>query len=339
MRLSYKPYMLQLRHVFTLATSSRTHTPVVLTSITLDGLTGYGEASLPPYLGATQETVMDFLSQLDLSKFTFLNSIDEIMEYVDGIAPGNTAAKASVDIALHDLFGKYDGLPLWKSWGLDPSKAPATSFTIGIDSRDEIRKKTLEAAEFKLLKVKLGTSDDKDIIRAIRSVTDIPLCVDANQGWTDRYYAQDMLYWLEEQGAVFAEQPMPKEQLDDIAWLTQHSPLPTIADESFQRLDSLNRIKGAFTGVNIKLMKCTGLNEARKIVAAAREADMKVMLGCMTETTCAISAAVQMASSVDFADLDGHLLITNDAFTGLSLKEGVVLPSEESGLGIRPVLF
>lgn len=334
MELSFKPYTLLLRHVFTLASSSRKSTPVVLTQITLDGLTGYGEASLPPYLGATQETVMKFLSQVDLSAFTFNHTIEEIMAYVEQVAPDNTAAKASIDIALHDLYGKKIGKPWWKIWGYEREQAPPTSFTIGIGSEEEIRMKTKEAAGFRVLKVKLGCETDRMIVDTIRSVTDAPLCVDVNQGWTDRYEALDHLQWLATRHVLFAEQPMPVAQLDDIAWLTQHSPIPIIADESFQRLSDLTNFKGAFSGVNIKLMKCTGPTEARKIIEQARQFDMQVMLGCMTETSCAISAAAQLASAVDYADLDGHLLITNDCFSGLSLVDGKVYPADAPGLGL-----
>lgn len=338
MRLSFEAYSLQLRNVFTIANSSRTTTPVVLTTIEHDGVVGYGEASLPPYLGETQASVADFLRKVNLSQFPAPFNLEDILSYVDQIAENNTAAKASVDIALHDLVGKLMGQPWHRIWGFDKNKAPDTTFTIGIDSPDVIREKTTEAApHYNILKVKLGTADDKQIIETIRSVTDKPLAIDANQGWTDKHYALDMIHWLKEQGAVMIEQPVPKQSLDDAAWITGQSPLPVFADESFQRLPDVLRLKGAFSGVNIKLMKCTGMREARKIVDIARASGMLVMIGCMTETSCAISAAAQLSPAADWADLDGNLLISNDRFRGVSVAGGKLILPDRPGIGVEPM--
>lgn len=172
------------------------------------------------------------------------------------------------------------------------------------------------------------------MIETIRSVSRLPIAVDANQGWTDKQYAIDMIHWLKEKGIVMVEQPMPKEQLDDIAWVTQHSPLPIFADESLQRLSDVARLSGAFNGINIKLMKCTGMREAWKMVTLARALDMKVMVGCMTETSCAISAAAQLSPAVDFADLDGALLIANDIFKGMEVVKGKITLNDLPGIGI-----
>lgn len=198
-----------------------------------------------------------------------------------------------------------------------------------------VRKKTEECAElYNILKVKLGRDNDKEMIKTIRSVTDLPIAVDANQGWKDRQHALDMIHWLKEQGIVMVEQPMPKEQLDDIAWVTQQSPLPVFADESVQRLKDVPSLKGAFTGINIKLMKCTGMREAWKMLTLARALDMKVMVGCMTETSCACSAAAQLSPAVDFADLDGNLLISNDRFKGMEVVGGKITLSDLPGIGV-----
>jgi L-alanine-DL-glutamate epimerase-like enolase superfamily enzyme len=334
LKLTFRPYDLQLRHVFTIANSSRSTTPIVLTEITYDGMTGYGEASLPPYLGETQASVTEFLKKVDLSRFSSPFAMDDILEYVDKIAENNTAAKASVDIALHDLVGKIMGQPWYNIWGLDKRKAPSTTFTIGIDTREKIIEKTGEAAPlYNILKVKLGRDNDKEIIEAIRTVTDKPIAIDANQGWTDRQHALDMIFWLKEKGIVLIEQPMSKHQPDDHAWLTERSPLPIFADESFQRLPDVARLKGAFHGINIKLMKCTGMREAWKILTVARALHMKVMIGCMTETSCAISAASQLSPAVDFADLDGNLLISNDIFTGTTVVNGKLTLTDLPGTG------
>lgn len=335
MKLTFKPYDLQLRHVFTIANSSRTTTPVVLTEISYDGVTGYGEASLPPYLGETQASVMDFLKKVNLEQFSSPFELDDILTYIDKIAENNTAAKACIDIALHDLVGKLMGQPWYKIWGLNKDNTPSTTFTIGIDTDEVVKQKTREASPYNILKVKLGRDTDKQMIEAIRSVTDKPIAVDANQGWKDKHQALDMIYWLKERNIVMIEQPMPKYNLDDSAWVTERSPLPIFADESFQRLPDVLRLKGAFSGVNIKLMKCTGMREAWKILTVARAANMKVMMGCMTETSCAISAATQLSPAVDWADLDGNLLISNDCFDGVTVVDGKLKLNDLPGIGIR----
>ena len=335
MKLRFFPYELKLKHVFTVATYSRTTTPDVQAEIEYDGVIGYGEASMPPYLGQTVDSVMGFLKKVDLEQFDDPFRLEDILAYVDGLTPGDTAAKAAIDIALHDLVGKLLGAPLYRIWGLDKAKAPSTTFTIGIDTPEVVREKTLEVAgQFNILKVKLGRENDKQMIETIRSVSDLPIAVDANQGWTDKKYALDMIQWLKEKGIVMIEQPMPKTQLDDIAWVTQHSPLPVFADESLQRLSDVPGLKGAFTGINIKLMKCTGMREAWKMVTLARALGMKVMVGCMTETSCAVSAAAQFSPAVDFADLDGNLLIANDRFKGMEVVKGKITLNDLPGIGV-----
>lgn len=334
MQLSYTPYILNLKHQFTLAKSSRSTTPVVLTKIEHDAYVGYGEASMPPYLGESHETVMKFLSKVDLKQFNDPFQLSDILDYVDKIAPKNTAAKASVDIALHDLLGKMMNRPWYQIWGFSKENTPLTTYTIGIDSEEVIRQKVIEAAPYKILKVKLGRDNDKEIIKIIRSLTDKPIAVDVNQGWKDWQKALDMIYWLEEQNTLFVEQPMPKDMIDDMALLTDESPLPTFADEAVQGIDDVLKTKGVYSGINIKLMKCGGMRNAREMLSIARALDLKVMLGCMTETSCAVSAAAQLAPAVDFADLDGNLLITNDPFSGLKVMNGKALPPDEPGIGV-----
>jgi L-alanine-DL-glutamate epimerase-like enolase superfamily enzyme len=337
MVLKFKPYVLQLKHVFTLASGSRSTTPVMLTEIMYDGVTGYGEASMPPYLGEDHATVHAFLSKVDLSKFSSPFLLEDILTYVENIAPGNYAAKASVDIALHDLAGRLMDQPWYRIWGLNPERTPNTSFTIGIDSPDVVREKTREAAPFKILKVKLGQGNDREMILAVRSVTDKPLCVDVNQGWTDRVKALELIHWLKEQGVTFVEQPMIKTAVDDLAWLTQNSPLPVIADEAVQTVSDMHKIQGVYSGINIKLMKCGGLRAAFTMANMARSMGMKVMIGCMTETSCAVTAAAQLSPIADWADLDGNLLIDNDVFTGIKIVEGKVMLPDKPGIGILPL--
>lgn len=337
MKLSFRPYELQLRHTFTVAGNSRNTTPVILTEIEYEGLTGYGEASMPPYLGESQESVMNFLRKVDLEQFKDPFMLDDILAYVDSVDEGNRAAKACVDIALHDLLGKLVDKPLYRLWGINPDNTPMTSFTIGIDTPEVVKMKTEEAERFKVLKVKLGGGNDREIISAVRSVTDVPLYVDVNQGWKDKHLALDMINWLAEQGIEFVEQPLPKEAMDDLAWLTANSPLPIIADEAFQRLKDVAAFKGIYSGINIKLMKSTGLREAHKMITVARALDMKVMIGCMTETSCAVSAASQLSPLVDWADLDGNLLISNDIYEGMQVIEGKVTLNDLPGIGIKKI--
>jgi L-alanine-DL-glutamate epimerase-like enolase superfamily enzyme len=292
---------------------------------------------MPPYLGESQESAGKFLAALKLQQFNDPFRMDEILEYVDKSAPGNTAAKASVDIALHDLVGKIMKQPWHKIWGFSAENTPVTSFTIGIDTPDVIRQKVKEAAEFKILKVKLGRDTDKEMIETIRSVSDVPLCVDVNQGWKDKKEALDMIFWLREKGIQYVEQPMPKEKPDDIGWLTQNSPLPIIADEALQRLSDVQSTVGIYSGINIKLMKCTGMREAHKMINLARANNMKVMIGCMTETSCAISAAAQLSPLANWADLDGNLLINNDRFEGVKIVNGKITLNDLPGIGIEAI--
>ena len=335
MQLSWQPYELQLAHTFTVASYSRTTTPDVQVEIHYDGFVGYGEASMPPYLGQTVESVCAFLQKVDLSQFADPFQLEDILAYVDSLSPGDSAAKAAVDIALHDLVGQLLGQPWWRLWGLDAAKAPDTTFTIGIDTPEVVREKTRECVDrFNILKVKVGLDNDYEMIRTIREITQLPIAVDANQGWKDRQQALDEIFWLQEHGVVMVEQPMPKERLDDNAWITERSPLPIFADEAIQRLADIPSIKGAYTGINIKLMKCTGMREAWKMACYARAEGMRVMVGCMTETSCAVTAAAHLSPLADFADLDGNLLITNDRFRGMTVNQGRITLPDAPGLGL-----
>jgi len=333
--LRYKAYELHLKHVFTLASGSRSTTPVMLTELEFENIVGYGEASMPPYLGENHETARSFLSKVDLTQFESPFLMEDILTYVDQLVPGNYAAKASVDIALHDLVGKIMKQPWYKIWGLNPDRTPNTSFTIGIDNPEVVKTKVREAAPYKILKVKLGQGNDKEMIQAVRSETDKPICVDINQGWTDRIMALEMSHWLKDQGVVFIEQPMSKASVDDIAWLTQNSPLPIIADEAIQTISDFRNVQGAYSGINVKLMKCGGLRAAYIMIKMARALGMKVMIGCMTETSCAVSAAAQLSPLADWADLDGNLLIDNDVFEGVTINDGKIILPDRPGIGIR----
>lgn len=338
LQLRFRPYELQLRHSFNLATSSRTSTPGVQVEIEYDGIIGYGEASMPPYLGESVESVTRYLGSLDLSQFTDPFRLEEILDYLDSVAPGNRAAKASVDIALHDILGKIMGQPWHRIWGLNAEETPCTSFTISYDADPgELQRKIEETAPFKVVKIKLGTGHDREFIEQFRRVSDTPVCVDANQGWSDREQALEMCEWLAQRNCLFVEQPMAKDAIDDTAWLRERSPLPLIADEFLQRLPDVARAVDVYDGINIKLMKSTGMHEAYQMATLARALGLKVMLGCMTETSCAVTAAAQLSPLADWADLDGNLLIANDLFRGLTIEDGKIILPQAAGIGITPI--
>lgn len=336
MKLSFEPHTLKFKRPFTIAAGSRDSTPVVFTELTHEGHTGYGEACMPPYLGESHESVIRFLKKAQpiIAQFKDPVNTEDILREVDELETGNTAAKASIDIALHDLAGKLLGKTCRQLLSSDMNKDVYTSYTIGIDKDMEVvKQKVSESGSFRILKVKMGMNNDKKMMEAIRSVSDKPVSVDVNQGWKDKYFALDMIHWLKDKNVLFVEQPLPKEQLDDAAWLTEQSPLPVIADEAVQRLTDIEKIKDAYSGINIKLMKCTGMNEARRMIVRARGLGMKVLIGCMSESSCAVSAAAQLSPLTDWADLDGPLLIKDDPFTGIEFRKGRIVMNDMPGIG------
>ena len=337
MTLKFTPFELKLRHAFNLAKYSRTSTPGVQVKIEYEGYTGYGEASMPPYLGESIESVTKFLSKVDLSQFNDPFKMEEILAYVDALEPENRAAKASVDIALHDLVGKLIGQPWYKIWGLSIDKIPQSSFTIGIDTPEVVKQKIKEADDYKVIKIKLGLDNDKEMIDIIRQCTDRPICVDANRGWKTKEQAMEVIEYLADKNCLFIEQPMMEDKLDDTAWIRERSPIPIIADEVFHRLPDIVKLKDYYDGINIKLMKRTGMSEAYKMVTLARAFGMKIMCGCMTETSCAIAAAAQLSPLIDWTDLDGNVLIADDIFSGVKVIDGRVTPSDAPGIGVTPI--
>lgn len=340
MIIDYKPYLLEFKHPFGVSSNTRTATPTVFVKISTEGESGYGEACLPAYLGETTENTVAFLerakSVLRTIKYPF--SIPQLLEKIDALMPGHNAAKASIDIALHDLFGKMESKACYQVLGIEKSKARETSITIGIDSEEKIEQKIKEASDFSILKIKAGTHDDQQLINTIRKYSDKPLYVDANQGWKNKEQALDLTHWLKDKGVVLIEQPMPVTMLQEMAWLSERSPLPVIADESVKRLDDLVAVKNAFSGVNIKLMKCTGLHEALRMIDFARQNQLKVMLGCMAESSVATSAMAHLMGLADFIDLDAPNLIKNDPFAGISYQFGKLILNDSPGIGLRPLI-
>jgi L-alanine-DL-glutamate epimerase-like enolase superfamily enzyme len=335
MKLTYQPFELLLKHTFTIAKFSRTSTPVMLLQVEHEGQTGYGEASMVPYMGENFQSATDFLNKVDAAQFKYPFNFEEIIAYLDGIAPGNHAIKAGIDIALHDLEGKLQQKPCWQLLDSEPAKMPATSFTIGIDTPEMIIQKVKENPACKIIKVKLGRDSDKELIKTIRAVTDLPLFVDANQGWTDLQQSLDMTYWLHEQGVLLIEQPMLKTDIDSNAWLTERSPIPIIGDEAVQRLPDVEKARGVYHGINIKLMKSAGMYEAHRMILKARELGLKLMIGCMSETSCATLAGIALAPQCDWADLDGPFLTSNNPYKMPEFKYGKWVLGNEYGLGIH----
>jgi L-alanine-DL-glutamate epimerase-like enolase superfamily enzyme len=339
MNLSFTEATLRFKRPFSIAHGSRHSTPVVFTKLEHNDFIGFGEASMPPYLKESHESVLRFLEKAKqlLLKFSNPLEIENILAEVDALDEENTAAKASIDIALHDLIGKILNQPCHKLFGVDKNKSLFTAYTIPIDKGKGIKERIQEAKDYWFLKIKLGSPNDKKLIEEIRKYTDKEFFVDVNEGWTDKYFALDMLHWLAEKKCLFAEQPLPKEMREEISWLTEKSPIPIIADEAIKRLSDIKNVKGIYHGINIKLMKCTGFNEARKMITLARKYGLKVLLGCMSESSCAVSAASQIASFADWIDLDGPLLIKEDFFQGVTFEKGRIILNELPGIGVLPL--
>ncbi|HQS52421.1 MAG TPA: dipeptide epimerase, partial [Daejeonella sp.] len=261
-------------------------------------------------------------------------NFDELIAYLDGIAPGNPNIKAAIDIALQDLRGKIEQKACYKYFNTDPAKMPPTSYTLGIDTPEVLLQKIKEGENCHIIKVKLGRDNDKELINTIRSATDKPLYVDANQGWTDRQQGLDMVFWLHEQGVVLIEQPMAKDDPDSNAWITERSPVAIVGDESVQRFADVEKAKGVYHGINMKLMKSAGMHEGYRIIMKAKELGLKTMIGCMSETSCGTLAAAALAPLCDWADLDGPFLTSNNPYKDPEFKDGKWVLSDAPGLGL-----
>ncbi|RKR81274.1 L-alanine-DL-glutamate epimerase-like enolase superfamily enzyme [Mucilaginibacter gracilis] len=335
MKLTYQPFELELKHAFTIAKFSRTSTPIMLVQLEYEGYTGYGEASMVPYMGESHQSAAAFLRKVDVAKFTYPFDFAFINSYLDGLEAGQPAIKAAIDIALHDLNGKLLNQPCWHLFDSEPASMPVTSFTIGIDTPEMVLKKLKEAQGFKVIKVKLGRDSDKELIETIRTVTNVPLYVDANQGWTDLQQSLDMTYWLHEHGVQLIEQPIIKTDIESNAWLSERSPIPIIGDESVQRLADVTKAYGVYNGINVKLMKSAGMYEAHQMLLLAKKLGLKTMIGCMSETSCATLAAASLAPLCDWADVDGPFLTTNNPYAMPGFEHGKWVLSDDAGLGLK----
>ncbi|CAN5264777.1 dipeptide epimerase [soil metagenome] len=340
MQIDWETIPLRTKRAFNIARkrAPTEHENVRVRIRTGDGVEGWGEAPATPFYGETSATVAAILPRLTAA---LRRSVEDDFELeraeraLDAAVGRNPAAKAAVSAALHDLAGKRLGLPVWRWWGLATETAPLSSFTIGLDTVEVVRKKAREAAKFPVLKIKLGSDDDEAILGAVRDeAPDALLRVDANTGWTARQ-AIRALPMLEEYGVELLEQPVRAEDVDGLRAVRAASRIPVIADESCERATDVARLAGAVDGVNIKLAKCGSLREALRMVHTARAHNMQVMLGCMVESTLGIAAALQLAPLVDYVDLDGAALLASDPFTGPGLEsDGSLRFNREPGLGV-----
>jgi L-alanine-DL-glutamate epimerase-like enolase superfamily enzyme len=326
---------LTLAEAFGIARGSRTSQTVVQVELEHDGVVGMGEAAAVYYRGESVDAVAEFLSvtapPLVGDDPFALEAIEERLEDVDGVSGG----KAALDAALHDWIGKKLGVPLWRLLGLSP-EAPPTSFTIGIDTIEGTRDRVRRAREFRVLKVKVGGAEDLERLEAVREESDLPLRVDANEGWT-LDSARELMPELIRLGVEFVEQPFPAEDIDSFTALGElHPRLPVVVDEGCQSLGDVAPAAAYADGIVVKLAKSGGVREAVRMIHAARALGLRVMLGCMVESQLGLAPAVAIASLADWVDLDGHLLLAEQPFTGLRFEDGRVLPSGEPGLGVAP---
>ncbi len=326
---------LELRHTFRLARGASDSRQNLLLELEQDGLVGLGEAAPIARYGQDWKSAAAAVDQM-VTRLGQLSQLEAYRHAVPSVAEkGQPAAQAALDMAVWDLAGKRLGVPIWRLLGLDRDRVPATSFTLGLDDPETMVRKTREVSGFRSLKVKLGGPDDRGAIEAVRSVSDLPLRIDANEGWTLKE-ARTNIQWLAKLGVELIEQPLPAEDLAGHKELRRTSPVPIFADESVSVAADIPRIAESFDGINIKLMKCGGLGEALRMIATARAHGLKIMLGCMVESSLATTAAAQLSPLVDYADLDGSFLVSNDPFVGARLEDGCLRPPDGPGLGVTP---
>jgi L-alanine-DL-glutamate epimerase-like enolase superfamily enzyme len=335
--LEAKIVRLNLLHTWTTTMSASQYRDTLYVAFSRDGITGHGEgAPIVRYKEDAEsarkavESVRELL--LSANPMQFSKTLAEVF----GRVPGEWAGKASIDIALMDWVTQRLGIPLYEYFGLDPADAPVTTFSIGIDTPEITKQKTLEAADYPILKVKVGLATDEPTIEAVRSVTKKPLRVDANEGWTDKEEAVRKINWLETQGVEFIEQPMPASMIEETRWVRSRVHLPIIADEACERPADIVKVKDAYDGVNVKLDKCGGVLQAFRMIQMAKALGMRTMLGCMVSSSVSVTAAAHLSPLVDYADLDGNLLISNDPYRGVRVVKGKLTLPDKPGLGLTP---
>jgi L-alanine-DL-glutamate epimerase-like enolase superfamily enzyme len=338
MKLSHQTIELSPTHPFVIARGGYSHhRNVIVRLIDDDGLEGYGEAAPNRYYGESVSTVIAALGQFKpVLERADPFSLESIEAHLNRVLRGNASAKSAVSSALHDLVGKRLGLPVYRLWGLDQATTPQSSFTIAIAENHELERRVAEAGDYPILKIKLGTDRDTEIVRIIRNAApEKRLRVDANAAWTAKH-AVRMSDFLHEQGVEMLEQPVAANDIEGLRFVRKRSKLPVFADESCLVATDVAKLAGAVDGINIKLAKCGSLREALRMVHAARALDMQVMAGCMIESSLGISAIAQISPLLDYADFDGAALLSSDPFRGASIAGGAIRLSDEPGLGATP---
>jgi len=330
-----KSKRLELRHAWTIARNTSTYKEYAFVKLEKDGVVGLGEAAHNVRYGeslesiiATLEKARPILETCDPWQFVDVNAA------VQAVCEGQTAAKAAIDIALMDWITRSLGIPLYQFWGLDPKKAPQTTFSIGIDTMEMVKQKVEEAAPYPLLKIKMGKENDEEILAAVRSVTQKTLRVDANEGWNEKELALRKVEWLAANGVDIVEQPMPSHMLEETAWVKERASIPILADESVKTSADIPKLAEAFDGINIKVDKAGGLQESLRMIWMARSLGLKIMLGCMVSSSLSITAAAHLSPLTDYPDLDGNLLLARDPFTGVTVKDGWLILPGGPGLGV-----
>lgn len=336
MKVSWEQFHVETAHPFRISRGVKTGDDLVWLRLEHEGIEGWGEADPSPYYGETVGTVDAALTKLAprLEAVEDPFALEPIERDLRGLLGRNGAAHSAVSSALHDWVGKRVGLPLWKMWGLDRAETPLSSFTIGIDDPEVMAAKTKEAAEYPVLKIKLGSPDDESRLHAVREAApDKILRVDANAAWTPME-AIEGIAMCAEYGVEFVEQPLPPTDNDELAFVRSRAVLPIVVDESSIVATDIPALDGVVDGINIKLAKCGGPREAIRMVHTARACGLKVMLGCMLETSLGIAPAAHVSPLVDYADLDGAALLKSDPFTGPHLEGGRIVLGDEPGLGV-----
>lgn len=326
---------LELVNTWTTVMSSSTHRDTLQVSVRAQGVEGIGEGAPIARYNESAAQGIEIVKSLEplfakADYFRYAALLDKVFAQV----PAAWATKAAIDIALHDWLGKKLNLPLWKIWGLDPSAAPLTTFSIGIDKADVIRRKVRDAAAYPVLKIKVGLDNDEEVIEAVRSETKKPLRVDANEGWKSVDEAVRKIKWLEKQGVEMIEQPLPAAMLEETGEIRKRVDIPVYADEACLHPEDIPRLAPHYDGVNVKVDKCGGLRQAMRMIEMARALKLKVMAGCMVSSSLAISAAAQLSPLLDLADLDGNLLIRNDPYSGVRVVNGRLILPQTPGVGV-----
>ena len=325
---------LPLRHTWRISRGEIAATPNALVELAWEGAVGYGLAAPSRRHGESVDSVLEALPRLAPVVAGDPSDWRGLAGALEGALPGHRSAKSAVDMALHDLAGKRLGTPVHRLYGIDPRPMPVTSYSIGIDTPAVVIEKVREAEPYAILKVKLGTADDRTLFEAVRSATSKVVRVDANEGWKERDAALAMIEWLADRGVELVEQPLPAGDEDGMRWLTARSPIPLIADEAMIDASTVPALVGCYHGVNVKLGKCGGIAAAHAAIAAARAHDLKVMIGCMVESSLGIAAAAQLAPLCDYVDLDGNLLLSGDPFVGHPVVGGAIELGDGPGLGV-----